>query len=65
MVMDPIQYVGTTLRYTEQSDDRMKAVTTLAAYAEALAAQHARLVDENTAVRALVHSWAADIKRIF
>jgi hypothetical protein len=63
-IIDPIQYGGMPLRYTELSDDRMKAVRVLAAYAEALAAQHARLIDENTAVRALVDGWAAEIKRL-
>jgi hypothetical protein len=63
-VIDPIQYSGTALRYTERSDDRMKAVSVLAAYAEELAIQHARLIDENSAVRALVHGWAGDIERL-
>ena len=65
LVYDPIAYAGGELRYTETDDPRLKAVRCLAGYAEELALQHGRLVDENTAVRALLNTWISQVQLVF
>ena len=64
LVDDPISYAGGQLRYSEAIDPRMKAVSVIAAYAEALARQHARLIDGVPAVRDLVDKAASELTQI-
>jgi len=61
VVDDPIAYAGAALRYTVPTDPMMKAVSVIAAYAEALAQQQGRLIDADgcVPVRTLVEQWAA------
>lgn len=54
---DPIRYLGSPLTLTQAADPRMKAVRSLLAYAEALATQHGRLLDENGAIRLQAGQW--------
>jgi hypothetical protein len=46
------------LRYTLPGDPAMKAIAVLAAFGEALAVQHARLIDSNEGVRLQAHNIA-------
>lgn len=61
---NPVQYLGGELRYTEEADPAMKAVAGLAAFGEALAAQHARLLDTNEGARLQVHNWSLTWTRL-
>ena len=56
LVDDPLQYLGGDLRHTRHDDPAMKAVATLAAFGEALAAQHAHLLDSNEGARLQMHN---------
>jgi hypothetical protein len=56
LIEDPIDYRGGDLRHTLPGDPAMKAVATLAAFGEALAAQHARLLDTNEGARLQMHN---------
>ena len=58
LIDDPIDYLGGELRHTVASDPAMKAIAALAAYGEALAGQHARLLDTNEGVRLQAHNWS-------
>jgi hypothetical protein len=58
LVEDAIDYRGGELRHTIAGDALMKAIAGLTAYGEALAAQHARLLDSNEGARLQVHNWA-------
>jgi hypothetical protein len=58
LVDDPIDYRGGELRYTLPGDPAMKAIAVLAAFGEALAVQHARLIDSNEGVRLQAHNIA-------
>ena len=58
LVEDPIDYLGGELRHTLPGDAAMKALAGLAAFGEALAAQHARLLDTNEGIRLQVHNWS-------
>ena len=64
IVDDPIAYAGGPLRYTEMVDPRMKTVSVITGYAEALAQQHARLIDEVPPARALVEKSALEWTQI-
>jgi len=61
---DPIAYRGGALSFTERSDERLKALRAAIAVAEALAEQHARLIDANQAVRLQVDQWATQFQRV-
>ncbi len=63
-VDDPIAYRGGALSFTERSDERLKALRAAIAVAEALAEQHARLMDANQAVRLQVEQWATQFQRV-
>ncbi|HTU53655.1 MAG TPA: glycosyltransferase family 2 protein [Acetobacteraceae bacterium] len=63
-VDDPIAYRGGVLSFTERSDERLKALRSAIAVVEALADQHARLIDANHAVRLQVEQWAAQFRRV-
>lgn len=65
LVTDPIAYNGGMLTFTQRSDDRLKAIRNLMHLAEALAAQHGRLMDGNEAIRAQVDRWNATVERFF
>ena len=58
LVDDPITYQGGELRYTVQTDPRMRAMRCLLGYAHDLAVQHGRIQDENSAIREQVQRWA-------
>ena len=58
LVEDPIDYRGGELRHTEPGDPMMKALAALAAFGEALASQHARLLDTNEGARLQMHNWS-------
>jgi glycosyltransferase involved in cell wall biosynthesis len=61
---DPIPYHGRPLAFTEASDEKLKALRAAIAVGEALAEQHARLVDTNQAVRLQVDQWAMQFQRV-
>ena len=61
---DRIGYSGGPLVFTEPGDESMKALRSVIAVAEALAEQHARLIDTNSAVRLQVDQWAMQFQRI-
>jgi hypothetical protein len=65
LIDDPIEYLGGPLRHTEPADPLLKALSSLAAYGEALANQHARLVDANEGVRLQVHNLSLTWTRLF
>jgi hypothetical protein len=65
LVDDPLEYLGGELRYTEPGDPLLKALSAVAAYGEALANQHARLVDSNEGVRLQVHNLSLTWTRLF
>lgn len=56
LVDDPIDYQGGGLRYTQPGDPAMKAIAWLAAFGEALAVQHGRLLESNEGVRMQLHN---------
>jgi hypothetical protein len=58
LVEDPIDYQGGELRHTVAGDPMMKAIAGIAAFGEALATQHARLLDTNEGARLQVHNWS-------
>jgi hypothetical protein len=58
LVEDPIDYRGGELRHTVPGDPMMKALAALAAFGEALASQHARLLDTNEGARLQMHNWS-------
>ena len=58
LVEDPIDYLGGELRHTVAGDPAMKAIAALAAFGEALALQHARLLDTNEGARLQMHNWS-------
>jgi hypothetical protein len=64
LVDDPIAYLGGPLRHTEAGDEVMKAVAAVAAFGEALASQHARLLDTNEGARLQVHNWSLTWSRL-
>jgi hypothetical protein len=64
VVEDAIAYAGGALRYTPNTDPRMKAVSVIAAYAETLARQHGMLIDELPAMRAMVDKAASEWTQI-
>jgi Glycosyl transferase family 2 len=61
---DRIGYSGGPLAFTEPSDEPLKALRGVIAVAEALAEQHARLIDTNSAVRLQVDQWAMQFQRV-
>ncbi len=58
LVEDPIDYQGGELRHTVAGDPMMKAIAGITAFGEALATQHARLLDTNEGARLQVHNWS-------
>jgi hypothetical protein len=56
LIEDPIDYRGGDLQHTEPSDPVMRAIASVAAFGEALASQHARLLDTNEGVRLQLHN---------
>ncbi|MDD2704084.1 MAG: glycosyltransferase family 2 protein [Acidocella sp.] len=62
-VEEPLAYLGGPLSYWQPSDPAMKAASTFLHFAERLAVQHGRLIDEAPQARTLVDGWNA--KRIF
>ena len=61
----PLPYRGGALRYTEPGDPAMKAITLTLRYAEQLAGQHGKLLDQSTEARRLVETWNAERKLLF
>ena len=57
VVEDPLPYLGGPLVYWEKSDPAMKAAQSFLHFAERLALQHGRLIDETAPARALVEGW--------
>jgi len=55
----PLAYLGGPLSYWQPSDPPMKAAATFLRFAERLAAQHGRLIDEAPQARTLVDAWNA------
>jgi glycosyltransferase involved in cell wall biosynthesis len=55
----PLAYLGGPLSYWQPSDPAMKAAATFLRFAERLAAQHGRLIDEAPQARTLVDAWNA------
>ena len=64
LVEDPIDYLGGPLQHTMPGDASMKAVAALAAFGEALAGQHARLLDTNEGARLQMHNLALTWTRL-
>ena len=64
LVDDPITYFGGTLRYTQRCDWQMKAVRNLAVFADELATQHGRLVDEVAGVGDALQGWTTQLVRL-
>jgi hypothetical protein len=62
---DPIHYTGGDLRYTQVSDDQMKAIRILLSYADGLATQFGSLMDTNEGVRLQVERNATRWARLF
>lgn len=56
-VEDPLHYLGGPLVYWEKSDPALKAAQGFLHFAERLAQQHGRLIDEAAPARALVEGW--------
>ncbi len=56
LIDDPIDYQGGELRHTVPGDPAMKAIAGLAAYGDALAKQHALLLDTNEGARLQMHN---------
>ncbi|HUA77880.1 MAG TPA: glycosyltransferase family 2 protein [Acetobacteraceae bacterium] len=63
-VDDPIPYCGEPLAFTGQSDEKLIALRAAIACAEALAEQHARLIDSNQAVKLQVDQWTTQFHRV-
>lgn len=61
---DRIAYSGGPLQFTAPGDERLKALRAVVAAAEALAEQHARLIDTNHAVKLQVDQWAMQFRRV-
>jgi glycosyltransferase involved in cell wall biosynthesis len=59
VVDDPLNYLGTALRYTPPGDPEMKAISVFLHFTERLARQHGRLIDDSPQARALVEAWNA------
>jgi hypothetical protein len=55
----PLNYLGGPLKYWRETDPAMKAVNGFLNFAESLARQHGRLLDEAPGARALVETWHA------
>ncbi len=64
LVDDPIRYFGGALRYTQHCDWQMKAVRNLAVFAEDLATQHGRLVDDVAGVSNALQGWTTQLVRL-
>ena len=64
LVDDPIDYLGGELRHTLPGDPLMKAIAGLAAFGEALANQHARLLDTNEGARLQMHNLSLTWNRV-
>lgn len=61
-IEDPLPYLGGKLSYHQPGDPRLKALSSLLHYAEALARQHGRLLDELPPARKLVEGWSKSHK---
>jgi len=59
VIDDPLDYLGTALRYTPPADPEMKAISVFLHFSERLARQHGRLIDESPQARTLVEAWNA------
>lgn len=55
----PLAYLGGPLAYWQKTDPAMKAAQCFLQFAERLALQHGRLIDEAPQARALVEGWNA------
>jgi len=64
-VEEPLAYLGGPLVYWQKTDPAMKAAQIFLHFAERLALQHGRLIDEATPARALVDSWNAKREFLF
>ncbi len=64
LIEDPIDYLGGALRHTVAADPALKAAASLAAFGEALASQHARLLDTNEGARLQAHNWSLTWTRL-
>jgi hypothetical protein len=65
LVDDPLSYLGGPLLYTQREDPKLKAVRSLIAYAEQLAAQHGLLIDTNEGVRIQTAQAALTWRQLF
>jgi glycosyltransferase involved in cell wall biosynthesis len=61
----PLDYLGGALRYTQPTDPAMKAAHVFLCFAERLALQHGRLLDESREAKALVERWNAERRFLF
>jgi glycosyltransferase involved in cell wall biosynthesis len=64
LVEDPIDYRGGELRHTVAGDPITQAIAGIAAFGEALATQHGRLLDTNEGARLQVHNWSLTWSRL-
>jgi Glycosyl transferase family 2. len=61
----PLLYLGGPLRYTELNDPALKALEVGLRYAERLARQHGKLLDQSAEARHLIEIWSAQRKFLF
>lgn len=61
-IEDPLPYLGGELSYSHPGDPGLKALSCLLYYAESLARQHGRLLDELPPAHRLVDDWNKSLK---
>ncbi len=61
----PLRYLGGPLKYTTPSSEALKALQLSLRYAEELALQHGRIMNESPEANRLVRSWAAKREHLF
>lgn len=63
-VLEPLHYLGGPLAYTRLVSPEIKAIMSLSSFAEDLARQHGKLLDEVPGVEAAIRRWNAELKRL-
>lgn len=64
LVADPITYRGGPLRYTADTDERMRAIRGMMGYLDDLTARYGRLIETCPEARAMNDAWNRDVTRL-
>ena len=63
-IVDPLDYLGGPLRYTQPGDACLKAIRSITACAEMVARRHGELADATPVTRHMVDAWGADFREL-